>query len=611
MRYGSRGVVVGTLAMMLAVFGATVVAWAEESPPAGDPVVRKAIETFQPEWVPPRGELQGMVVLLHPVGHAKADAAQRKADEAALRTAGYLLHLVRGGSGTPGMTRTDAAELLGEADGKTAPALAGLVEDAKPHFVVSIAVVPADRLGGKPLVRTWSGDDLALAMADAVAKAVGGETGASAPLELLRGPGVTVLLPLCESPADAAAVPFHRVVAERIYRGLVAYVSANRDGIEKNHLVRWASTGASRIDPAGVRPLRTDRDKFEAAVRAIVPAGDLAPAQAAWFCSMYRRTALTDTTIIHFEPSVVLDGETVVLRGTTTVPSFRETLAAALRLGGVKAVRNEMRVLPEDAGFGEQAFGACSVSSARTYAKPTGMSVPQTQILYGEPLFLLDRANGWLLVQAGDGYWGWVREGVVKVMSRDEFARYMGSEQAVVLHDLDIGDMTVVPGSRLPIGARLPNGLTLHGPDGRRIEAPAGAARLVDDASIASERPRIAMKLLYTPYVFGSRSPLGLDCSGLVNNLMEQAGLPAARDATQQLLSGKLVATRWYRDAMRPGDRIYFVDSLGKVFHAGVAITPTHFVHSSPPAVQISSLRKGDRLYEEPWDRQFFAAKRP
>ena len=46
-----------------------------------------------------------------------------------------------------------------------------------------------------------------------------------------------------------------------------------------------------------------------------------------------------------------------------------------------------------------------------------------------------------------------------------------------------------------------------------------------------------------------------------------------------------------------PGDRLYFIDNYGKIFHTGIAITPTHFVHSSPPAVQISSLRKGDRLY--------------
>ena len=39
-------------------------------------------------------------------------------------------------------------------------------------------------------------------------------------------------------------------------------------------------------------------------------------------------------------------------------------------------------------------------------------------------------------------------------------------------------------------------------------------------------------------------------------------------------------------------------------------LNETHFVHCSPPEVQISSLRKGDRLYNPHWDETFFCVKR-
>jgi cell wall-associated NlpC family hydrolase len=93
--------------------------------------------------------------------------------------------------------------------------------------------------------------------------------------------------------------------------------------------------------------------------------------------------------------------------------------------------------------------------------------------------------------------------------------------------------------------------------------------------------------------------------------MCERRGVTLARDAGQQFVSGQLVATHWYRDDILPGDRLYFINETGKVYHSGIAISPTHFVHSCPPAVQISSLRRGDRLYSEDWDRDFFAAKRP
>jgi cell wall-associated NlpC family hydrolase len=104
---------------------------------------------------------------------------------------------------------------------------------------------------------------------------------------------------------------------------------------------------------------------------------------------------------------------------------------------------------------------------------------------------------------------------------------------------------------------------------------------------------------------------VGIDCSGLVGNLMEREGQAPARDAAQQFLSGKLVGTPWYRDAIRAGDRLYFINASGKISHTGIAMSPTHFIHSSPPGVQINSLRKGDRLYSAHWDETFLGAKRP
>ena len=95
-----------------------------------------------------------------------------------------------------------------------------------------------------------------------------------------------------------------------------------------------------------------------------------------------------------------------------------------------------------------------------------------------------------------------------------------------------------------------------------------------------------------------------------INALPDQA-TELDDDAAQQFLSGKLVASRWYRDGIRPGDRLYFIETSGKIFHTGVAISQTHFVHCSAPEVQISSLKKGDRLYREQWDNTFLAAKRP
>jgi hypothetical protein len=87
--------------------------------------------------------------------------------------------------------------------------------------------------------------------------------------------------------------------------------------------------------------------------------------------------------------------------------------------------------------------------------------------------------------------------------------------------------------------------------------------------------------------------------------------LPAARDASQQAFAGRLVATSSYRNGLRAGDVVFFINAAGKIYHTGVAIDQTHICDSSPPAVQIGCITSGDRLYDERMDRDFFIAKRP
>jgi len=101
-------------------------------------------------------------------------------------------------------------------------------------------------------------------------------------------------------------------------------------------------------------------------------------------------------------------------------------------------------------------------------------------------------------------------------------------------------------------------------------------------------RAKTGLALLETPYVFAGRASIGLDCSGLVGTVCDEHGFVLPRDAAQQFVTGRLVATRWYRDALGAGDRIYFINSTGKIFHTGLALGDEHFVHSAPLAVQIS-----------------------
>ncbi|NOX59869.1 MAG: C40 family peptidase, partial [Planctomycetes bacterium] len=236
----------------------------------------------------------------------------------------------------------------------------------------------------------------------------------------------------------------------------------------------------------------------------------------------------------------------------------------------------------------------------------------QTQLLYGEPVYLLDRDEKSLLVQAADGYWGWVSTAAIRPMDEASFRAYTSHPRGAVVADIESGALRIPRGASLPVVGNDAGRIQVQLPTGELFPIAASAIRVDRTAdSRARDRVRAALDLLQTPYLFGGRSPLGLDCSGLVTNVWRRVDLPCSRDAWQQALAGDMVATSWDREGLRAGDQVFFMGASGKIYHTGIALSTHHVLHAAAPGVQISSIKKGDRLYHARLDRDFFIAKRP
>jgi len=578
---------------------------------SADVTIQSAIEQYQPPWLPKPAELKDVVVVIDPAGGGARSANQRRLDDLALLTGGHLYHLVRHAGGVPIMTRADDRPMP-KTEAGTAAALETVCTRHGADLAIAIEFAESKAGEVSSLAEGKLSRSLARCLAETTGVGIPGEEcSASESARALSAPAVGV----CLSEPDHSASRhhwqvYHRGCAERIHRGVAAFVHAERRELEAAQGRRGSAHGAKPARAVPHLPDLSWDEELARATRRIWPEGDLPIERAACFCDMYVRTALSDRSMVYFEPRVSVDGDTVVVGGATNIAIMHETLADALRAVGIKNVRNEMRVLPEEGTLGDQRYGVCVAPMALTFAEPSEAAGLRSQLLYGEPILLLDRDQGYCLLHGGDGYAGWVREDCVRVVSADEFKRYTAARQGVLLRDVESADRRVVQGATLPIAAAASNKLTLMQPEGGTFDVNAGDVRVDDNSPAAAERISRALALLYRPYVFGGVSPIGLDCSGLVRNVFAQTGLMMARDAAQQFLHGRLVATRWHRDGIRPGDLLYFISKSGKIFHVGIALSRTHFVHCAPPEVQINSLSKGDRLYSEYRAETFFAAKR-
>lgn len=595
---------VATLFVML-----TAAALAQSpEPPALATAVNAAVEDFQPLEPPPRGRLRGWVIGIDPAGADLSRPGGRLHDDLSLITAAHLYHFVQHAGGKPVLTRADHTRV---ADAGRA----GILAEAGCEVCVSIR---HDAVGENVLARRESPElhsrdallcaKLSAALGYQLAeprKAGPSDTSFVEALGQLDGMSDVAFSEVhLESPAGISEVgpPLRRICfenARRLYEGISGYCSEPRrpDGSDK----RAPNTIAS-----------DDGDRCEQLVSSIWPAGRLPDERLDWFCRKYVGESITNQSLVYFDVTPHAEDGVLVLRGGTNVPMLTAGLVRALRAAGFEQVSDLVRALPDRTRLGERLFGVCRAPMALTHQRPAGDGWPQTQLLFGEPVFLLDLKGESYLLHAGDGYWGWVHRDAVEPMTARRFDAYMSRPSGAVLRDLEDGRARIPRGSRVRLLPATGGQRAILLPDGSTLNVPTEAVAPLDtEDSQAAARVRAALDMLYTPYVFGGRSPLGLDCSGLASNVWSRTGVTLPRDARQQAPAGRLVATSWHRANIHPGDQLFFIDESGKIYHTGIALDAVHVIHATAPCVQIGSFDPHDRLYDEELDRSFFMVKRP
>ena len=98
--------------------------------------------------------------------------------------------------------------------------------------------------------------------------------------------------------------------------------------------------------------------------------------------------------------------------------------------------------------------------------------------------------------------------------------------------------------------------------------------------AVAPDFVAAALALRGVPYLWGGRTPLGLDCSGLVQLVLAGAGMVAPRDSDQQAATLGTVID----EGVGPerGDVVFFPGHVGLMVDAG------HLVHANAFAMAVS-----------------------
>ena len=588
-----------------------LVSSASADEPLSEEIVNKAVANAEPLWLPKKGTLTDWTVGIDPAWSHSPDIQQRRRDDLDLITATYLYHFVLRAGGSPVLSHADRT--LASSESTIArKRRTERMRAAETDLLVQLAS-SADNDGS---IRIEAAQDAASQrMAECLRASLGAATvsalddhraGAAQPP---APDGARLLVPTCRicfsrptNDAPTAAVRRASYAdACRVFAGLREFAAAASPISSARH-AQFAKPDL---------PTASSRSRAQSLARSIWPQGELPDDHLGWFCDAFARAAITNHSLVFFDVSARRDGQGTLLEGRTNVPHIVTGLARALAAVGHQNINNNVQALPNPRALEQHCFGACRVPMALTFSRPGGGAL-QTQLLYGEPVFLLDKTDDYLLLHARDGYWGWVHASAIEPLTAARFNTYLRLPRMVATRDIEHQDLLIPRGAVVRSALAAGPEPQIHLPDGNTLAVPLESiAFLKGDDTAGGVCVRAALDMLYVPYVFGGRSSLGIDCSGFATNLAARLGHTPARDAWQQALAGQLIATSWHRDQLAAGDQLFFINSVGKIYHTGIALDATHVIHAAPPCVKINSLDPASPLYDEELDQDFFIAKRP
>ncbi len=197
----------------------------------------------------------------------------------------------------------------------------------------------------------------------------------------------------------------------------------------------------------------------------------------------------------------------------------------------------------------------------------------ETEALFGENLTIFEDANGWSWVQlAADGYVGYVPSDAIRRGSLRPTHRV----QSLGTFLYGVPDIKSPPSMHLPLNTLL----AAHGGDERFIELETGgfvyARHTAPIERFARDFVEIAERFIWTPYLWGGRTRIGIDCSGLVQTSLLAAGIPAPRDSDmQQAELGDHVLVPNDLEGLERGDLIFWKG------HVGIMIDGVFMVHAN------------------------------
>ena len=220
-------------------------------------------------------------------------------------------------------------------------------------------------------------------------------------------------------------------------------------------------------------------------------------------------------------------------------------------------------------------FGICNLAMIPLRAEASDKSEIVSQVLFGEHFEVLEQYKQWCRIKTQfDQYQGWIDSKQFQIISESNYTQL--SSEAVILN-ADLIEYILGPHNSLipiPLGASLsflnyPEiNITPFEFEGTRTNGIKPKKNILNSAFM----------YLNAPYLWGGKTPFGIDCSGFTQMTYKLNGYKLLRDASQQATQGEALS---FIEESEPGDLAFFDNDEGNITHVGIIMENNYIIHAS------------------------------
>ena len=218
-------------------------------------------------------------------------------------------------------------------------------------------------------------------------------------------------------------------------------------------------------------------------------------------------------------------------------------------------------------------YAICNLSIVPLRAEASDSSEMVTQVLFGDAFEILEKNQKWSFIRLmHDQYEGWIDNKQYQEISvvhyeklqtagkffNADLIEYLTNDKS--LHTIALGaDLTFLQFEDINTDKWFFEGKTTSGIQSRE------------------QLLKTAFMYLNAPYLWGGKTPFGIDCSGFTQMVYRLSGYMIPRDASQQAKIGEPLS---FIEESEVGDLAFFDNEEGNIIHVGIIMEDNYIIHA-------------------------------